>query len=100
MKVKVNLPSNNRLKLKFIFYLTPMRVSFVKTDYKKNPKLTGVIWAVLDEGRELCKNISSHVKGLLVYGAEMRIPAGRREESRSKDVCPETTTTRQAFVIR
>lgn len=43
MKVKVNQPSNNRLKLKFILYLIPKWVSFVKTDYKKNPKLTGVI---------------------------------------------------------
>lgn len=50
-------------------------------EVKKNKKqLTGVIWAVLDECRELCKNVSPHVKRLLVDGAEMRIPAGDRRK--------------------
>lgn len=47
--------------------------------------LTGVIWTVLDESRELCKNVSTHVKGLFVQWAEMRVSAGG-EERRSLGV--------------
>lgn len=44
--------------------------------------LTGVIWAVLDESRELSKNVSTHVKRLFVQWTEMRIPAERDERSK------------------
>lgn len=44
--------------------------------------LTGVIWTVLDESGELCKDVSAHVKGLFVQWAEMRKPAGREEKEK------------------
>lgn len=52
----------------------------------KQPQLTGVVWTVLDERRELCKDVGSHVKGLFVQRAEVRIPAAKREESRGLGV--------------
>lgn len=51
----------------------------------QQPPLTGIIWTVLDESRELCKDVSAHVKGLFVQWAEMRIPAGERRKREAWD---------------
>lgn len=59
-------------------------------------QLTWVIWAVLDERRELCKDVSAYIKRLLVYGAEMRIPARDRREDEDGGSGPSQTSTTTA----
>lgn len=44
------------------------------------PGLTGIVWTVLDESRELCENVSANIEGLFVERAEVRIPAGERRK--------------------
>lgn len=64
-----------------------LRTSDVATlNCRNSPQLTGIIWTVLDERRELCKNVCSHVKGLFIQWADVRIPAAKTGESSGQRV--------------